>query len=165
MKRHSAIHSVLGKILCGLSLSCLIVSGPLALAQTSKAAKKSAGDKKSAYMGDPARKRGLEIGFDLGLQAGREDKKNDAKPMPQEKEAYKKPEKYYRHEFGSQANFVSAFKGGFLNGYQQAFGKKVTIKPDGTAVGGSIVPGSSTPIAKKPKGAPPPPANPAADAL
>ena len=162
MKRGWSVHLFLGYVLCGLTLTCTLAISPPASAQTTKPAKKATTEKKSAYMGDPARKRGLELGYDYGLKAGKEDKAKNKKLAPQDNEVYKNPDKFYRYEFGSRANFNSGFKSGFLGGYQQAFGKKVPLKADGT-ISGVPTPGTTT--VKKTKGAPPPPANPSADAL
>ena len=110
----------------GLLLTLLLPAKNFA--QTGKpAAKSSASGKKSGFMGDPARKRGIEIGFDYGKKAGKEDKAQGLKPDPKRHEAFQKPEKYHRSEYGSQANFVAGFRGGFLGGYQSAFGKKITV--------------------------------------
>ena len=38
------------------------------------AQKAAAGGKKTGFAGDPARKRGLELGYDFGLKAGKLDK-------------------------------------------------------------------------------------------
>lgn len=78
-------------------------------------------------MGDPAKKRGVEYGFDKGYSAGKKDKDAGLKPDPKRHEDFNDPEKYYRYEFGSRAGFISGFKGGFVGGYQKAYGKKVKV--------------------------------------
>jgi len=158
-RRHICLAAVLS---LAVSLSSWGVSNSLWAATGSGTSTKSAkaGAKKVGYSGDPARKRGLELGYDLGLKAGKQDKEKDAKPDPAAHDPFKTPEKYYRAEFGSRANFVSAFKSGFVGGYQTAFGKKVKLKPDGS--GTSV---SST-VVKKPKTAPPTTSStPSSDAL
>ncbi len=114
--------------------------------------------KKTGFAGDPARKRGLELGYDFGLKAGKQDKGENKKPDPQSHEAYKKPEKYFRSEYGSAGAFIGGFKSGFIGGYQMAFGKKVPLKPDGTTAGLKSTP-------KTPKSGPTTSVNTAADAL
>lgn len=104
-------------------------------AQTKSGAKsaKASETKKTGFTGDPARKRGLEIGYDMGKKAAKADQEQNLKPDPKRHEAFQKPEKYHRSEYGSQANFVSGFKSGFLGGYQAGFGKKVPISASGTS--------------------------------
>ena len=104
------------------------------VAQSKSTAKTKADttSKKVGFAGDPARKRGLEIGFDLGKKAGKSDKEQDLKPDLKRHEDYQKPEKYFRHEYGSSAAFASGFRSGFSGGYQAAFGKKVNLSSDGT---------------------------------
>jgi hypothetical protein len=106
-----------------LSLCCLSLT-PSSQAATSKG-KQEAGGKKAGFNGDPAKKRGLEIGFDQGQKAGKSDLEQKLSPDPRRHEEYSKPEKFFRHEYGSQASFSSGFRSGFVGGYQTAFGKKV----------------------------------------
>lgn len=87
--------------------------------------------RKTGFVGDPARKRGIEIGYDLGKKAGKVDLEQKLKPDPKRHEAFNKPEKYFRSEYGSQASFVSGFKSGFLGGYQAGQGKKVPLSATG----------------------------------
>jgi len=100
-------------------------------AASSKTTKAAEGSKKTGYNGDPARKRGLELGFDLGKKAGKSDLEQSLKPDPKRHEDFEKPEKYFRHEYGSQASFVGGFRSGFMGGYQAAFGKKVPMSATG----------------------------------
>ncbi|MCE9625253.1 MAG: hypothetical protein K8R69_07375 [Deltaproteobacteria bacterium] len=104
-----------------------------AKAASSKAPKAAEGSKKTGYNGDPARKRGLEIGYDLGRKAGKSDLEQSLKPDPKRHEDFEKPEKYFRHEYGSQASFVGGFRSGFMGGYQAAFGKKVPMTATGVS--------------------------------
>ncbi len=123
-----------------LILLCAFLFAPsLSLAQSKSPTKKSSADpsKKVGFSGDPARKRGMEIGFDLGKKAGKADKEQDLKPDLKRHEAYQKPEKYYRSEYGSSASFASGFRSGFSGGYQAAFGKKVSFPSDGTSLKGT----------------------------
>jgi hypothetical protein len=176
-----------GLLACGLSLTFSVIpaaSAPSDSISATKSAKSTTPEKKTAYSGDPARKRGMELGHDYGLKAGKEDKTKNAPPNPQAHEAFKDPNKYYRYEFGSRASFVSGFKSGFLGGYQQALGKKVTVKaesipsdgtasavPKGTAstvpkgTASAVPKGTASAAPKKSTSSPRPPANPAADAL
>lgn len=146
---------------CALCLCFLTPAARGTPAGSSTATKSTTSGKKSGFSGDPARKRGLELGFDYGLKAGKEDKAQKKKADPQAHQPFQNPEKYYRYEFGSRANFISGFKSGFLGGYQQALGKKVTWKADGSGnVAGTLPTDVKTPTKK-----PVPPVNPAADAL
>jgi len=105
----------------------------MGFAQSKPAAKKSKTPSyKVGFSGDPARKRGMEIGFDLGKKAGKIDKDQDLKPDMKRHEAYQKPETYFRSEYGSSANFTSGFRSGFSGGYQSAFGKKVNFSSAGS---------------------------------
>ena|SRR5918996_104690 len=134
------------RFLSFLLLIALISLPGLSLAQNKPTTKKSSADpsKKVGFSGDPARKRGMEIGFDLGKKAGKSDKEQDLKPDLKRHEAYQKPEKYYRSEYGSAASFASGFRSGFSGGYQTAFGKKVNFPMDGSGLKGTK-PGSATP--------------------
>ncbi len=121
-----------------LLISFLLVPG-FALAQgktpTTKASSADT-NKKVGFSGDPARKRGMEIGFDMGKKAGKADKEQDLKPDLKRHEAYEKPDKFYRSEYGSRASFTSGFRSGFSGGYQSAFGKKVNLSTDGVPLKG-----------------------------
>ena len=85
------------------------------------------GRKTGGIMGDPAHKRGVELGFDAGLKAAKEDQAQGKKPNPSSRREYQKPDAYYRYEYGSLANFLSGFRAGFLGGYKGIFGKKVSV--------------------------------------
>ena len=130
-----------------LLIVTLLLAPGLGFTQSKSASKAAKGEasKKVGFSGDPARKRGMEIGFDMGKKAGKSDKEQDLKPDLKRHEAFQKPEKYYRSEYGSSASFTSGFRSGFSGGYQSAFGKKVTLPSDGTM--GTKVP--KTPVPKK----------------
>lgn len=114
-----------------LALFAIQASQP-ALAQTKSGKSAKAPEaRKTGFTGDPARKRGIEIGYDLGKKAGKSDLEQKLKPDPKRHEAFNKPEKYFRSEYGSQASFVSGFKSGFLGGYQAGQGKKVPLSATG----------------------------------
>src|SRR5262249_48758010 len=92
-----------------LALLCVLIIGlsSQALAQkteapNSAAPKKSAaeGGKTQGYMGDPALKRGAELGYDAGVKAGKADKLEKKKPSPTQSEDYKAADKKYRSEYG-----------------------------------------------------------------
>lgn len=122
-----------------LLLTTLILPPGLSLAQSKPSSKSTKGDassRKVGFAGDPARKRGMEIGFDLGKKAGKGDKEQDLKPDLKRHEAYQKPEKYFRTEYGSSAAFASGFRSGFSGGYQAAFGKKVNFSSEGSSFKG-----------------------------
>jgi len=118
-----------------LSLCCLSLP-PSSQAANSKG-KQAAGGKKTGFNGDPAKKRGLEIGFDQGQKAGKKDLDQKLSPDPRRHEEYNKPEKFFRTEYGSVASFSSGFRSGFVGGYQTAFGKKVPISSSGSSYGAS----------------------------
>lgn len=81
--------------------------------------------KKKAYMGNPASKRGVELGFDQGYLAAKSDQKASLKPDMNRHQAYQDPNKYYRYEFGGRSNFNRGFLAGFRAGYRQVLGKSV----------------------------------------
>lgn len=84
-------------------------------------------NKKVGFAGDPAKKRGIEYGYDKGYAAGKEDNAAGLKADPKRHDSYNNPDKFFRSEFGSQGSFVAGFKSGFNGGYQKAYGRKVKI--------------------------------------
>lgn len=123
-----------------LNFCLLAVLGGLSLAMALPALakdSKSAPAKTVGFSGDPAKKRGLEIGYDKGSKAGKKDKDANLKPDPSRHEIYKDPKKEYRYEYGSAASFTAGFRSGFLGGYKQAFGGSVKISAGSTGVTGS----------------------------
>ena len=85
---------------------------------------KAGGDgKKQAYTGDPAIKRGFELGYDDGVKAGKEDKKNGKKENVTVHEDYKKGDKKFRSEYGNRGKFVAGYQGGFLKGYKSGYNR------------------------------------------
>ncbi len=83
---------------------------------------------KAGYMGDPAAKRGMLLGYDMGRRDGKADKDAGKTNSLKNSAPYTNPEKFYRHEYGSMAAFVAAFKKGYGSGYESAYsGKKVDI--------------------------------------
>lgn len=136
-----------------LLLIALILPGRLlAESRGNSKTSKAAEAKKTGFTGDPAKKRGLEIGYDLGRKAGKADLDQKLKPDPKRHEDYNKPEKYFRHEYGSQASFTSGFRSGFVGGYQAAFGKKVPLSASGTTTDKAKGNGTSGTPAKKASG-------------
>jgi len=113
-------------LILALFVGISLISPPAGWAKS-----KNTKGKKVGFVGDPAKKRGVEYGFDKGYEAGKADKDAGLKPDPKRHEDFNKPEKYHRSEFGSQAGFSAGFKGGFVGGYQKAFGKKVKINVPG----------------------------------
>jgi hypothetical protein len=81
------------------------------------------GIKIGGIVGDPSHKRGLELGYDMGPRAGSEDKAQNKNPDPSLRHEYKKPEQFYRYEFGYRSTFIAGFRRGFLRGYKSTFGK------------------------------------------
>jgi hypothetical protein len=74
--------------------------------------------KKHAYMGDPGRKRGLELGFDQGYWAAKTDQEEGLSPDLGRHSMYHSPKPMYRYEFGNRVMFYSGFRSGFLIGYR-----------------------------------------------
>src|SRR5262245_19383272 len=62
--------------------------------------------KVQGFMGDPALKRGVELGYDIGVKAGKADKAQNKKADPTHHPAYLEAEKKHRSEYGSRASFV-----------------------------------------------------------
>lgn len=113
-------------ILFSFFISFLFCSSPLFAADSSVPAAKapSKSDGKKPYMGDPAAKRGFELGYDQGVKAGKEDKKQGKKESATSRDEYKMGDKKYRSEYGSQARFVSAYQGGFVKGYKSGYNRE-----------------------------------------
>lgn len=59
----------------------------------------------------------------MGPRAGSEDKAQNKNPNPSLRHEYKKPEQFYRYEFGYRSTFIAGFRRGFLRGYKSTFGK------------------------------------------
>jgi hypothetical protein len=142
-------------LLLTLFLSPLLVCGAINAIQANEPTA-PAKAKQGGISGDPARKRGLELGFDKGLKAGKQDKNKGLKPNPKAHDEFNNPDKSYSYEYGSRVNFDAGFRSGFLGGYQQGFGQKVkggsaydeTVKPLT-----SPKPRGTTKAAPKPKSA------------
>lgn len=86
------------------------------------------GKKTGGIVGDPSHKRGLDLGYDAGPRAGREDKADNKDRNPAARQEYKNPGQFYRYEYGSRALFIAGFRRGFLRGYNSSF-KKTELKP------------------------------------
>src|SRR4030095_8561170 len=87
------------------------------------------GGKAQGYMGDPALKRGFELGYDLGVKAGKVDKAEKRKANPGQHPDYKAAEKKHRSEYGSLPSFVRGYQMGFTRGYTVAYtGKAAPLK-------------------------------------
>lgn len=80
--------------------------------------------KKHAYMGDPARKRGWELGYDRGYWAAKTDQEEGLAPDLGRHSVYHDPNLMYRYEFGNRRVFYHGFRTGFLLGYRQVWGKE-----------------------------------------
>lgn len=83
--------------------------------------------KSQAYMGDPAHKRGFELGYDDGVRTGKKDQKEGKKQNPGASESYKTADKKYRYEYGSRARFVSGYQSGFTKGYKSGYAREQEI--------------------------------------
>lgn len=101
-------------------------------------------------VGDPSRKRGVEMGYDMGFQMGKSDQRLGLEPDPKRHDTFNDPNQFYRYEFGSRAGFVSGFRGGFVGGYQKAYGKKVKVAAPTTPLQ-SPSPGTTQGSAPAPK--------------
>ncbi|MDX1386466.1 MAG: hypothetical protein R3257_02675 [bacterium] len=115
------------------ALGCLIVFGVLGVfsSQTALATGSetpSYTGKKRAFMGNPAHKRGTELGFDRGYWAAKSDQKFGREPDVSRHEAYHDPNTYYRYEFGNRGAFYQGFRAGFWAGYKYIIGKDATFK-------------------------------------
>jgi hypothetical protein len=113
-------------------LGCLLILGVMGIFSSPVV---QAGDsevsthgKKHGYMGDPARKRGLELGYDRGYWAAKTDQKFGKEPDVARHDAYHDPNNYYRYEFGRRSVFYQGFRAGFYAGYKQVFGKDAKFK-------------------------------------
>lgn len=84
---------------------------------SSQVSKKSRSEKSRAYGGDPSLKRGLELGYDDGVRAGKEEKRAGQKKS-REYDLTRMAEKKYRMEYGSKSKFVSGYKSGFARGFK-----------------------------------------------
>jgi hypothetical protein len=143
-------------LLIGSSIHVWIALAPI----QQVAAQDEPGRKVGGIMGNPAQKRGIEMGFDMGFIAGKADKENGLKPDPKRHDAFNDPEKYYRYEFGSRAAFISGFRGGFAGGYQKAFGKEIRVTSPGYDTGNGKAMEAVPAKTAKPRGP-----DPASDAL
>ncbi len=85
---------------------------------------KTEGGKAQGFMGDPAQKRGFELGYDAGVRAGKEDKKLNRKSVPQSRDEYKNADKQYRYEYGMRSRFVGGYQSGFSKGYQAGYSRE-----------------------------------------
>ena len=77
--------------------------------------------KSQAYMGDPAQKRGFELGYDHGVKAGKKDQTEGKGQKPTDQEAYKTADKQYRYEYGNRGRFVAGYRAGFTKGYKSGY--------------------------------------------
>ncbi|GEM_PF-2144696 len=107
-------------VVCTLLIKGLFAAEPSPADSSGNDAKKTA-NAKQAYMGDPAMKRGFILGYDYGVKAGKEDKKNGKKESPAAHEEYKMGDKRFRSEYGSSAKFVGGYQGGFVKGYKSGY--------------------------------------------
>ncbi len=78
--------------------------------------------------GDPAMKRGVDLGWDKGYLAGKAEVEQGVNPDPTRFEDYNDPNKWYRYEFGKRGIFIRGFRGGFLKGYSYGLQQQVQYK-------------------------------------
>jgi hypothetical protein len=81
-------------------------------------------DKAVVVTSDPARKRGFELGYDLGVKAGKSDKTIGRKPNPNAHDEYKMGDKSYRYEYGNRARFLEGYQAGFSRGYKSGYSRE-----------------------------------------
>jgi len=126
MARSVGLVILMAVFLLGSSYS----SGELLAAEgSSKATSKQSKGKTRAYHGNPTFKRGLELGADQGVKAGKLDLSEGKDPDLTRHKIYNDPRPFYRYEFGNQGSFTRGFHAGFLKGYRHAMeGKKVPFK-------------------------------------
>jgi len=84
-------------------------------------------------MGDPSRKRGLELGYDVGLKAARQESVEAKASVSNDHPEYQNADKWYRYEYGSRAQFVAGFRSGFSAAYRQALKKSPAAKLEKTS--------------------------------
>ena len=119
MKKNTLLHFLL--------LLLLTYALPALAADSNKNSKSSGADsKKQVYMGDPATKRGYELGYDDGVKAGKDDKKKGRKESASSHEDYKNGEKKFRSEYGNRGKFAGGYQGGFLKGYKSGYNREKT---------------------------------------
>jgi len=105
--------------------------------------------KVQGYMGDPALKRGVELGYDIGVKAGKADKAQNKKADPTHHPDYLEADKKHRSEYGSRASFVRGYQMGFTKGYTVSYtGKAAPLKAPSVGAGTATIP-EATP--SKPK--------------
>lgn len=100
--------------------------------------------KDQGFMGDPAQKRGFELGYDDGVRAGKKDQKEGKKQNATGNENYKTANKKYRYEYGSANRFVSGYQAGFSKGYKSGYARAEEISK-----GKSGVATESKPVKKR----------------
>ena len=79
--------------------------------------------KKYGYFGDPSKKRGIELGFDRGMKAAKQDEEQAEKLDPKKHDVMKLAEDNYSYEYGNRRTFIHGFQRGFYQGYKDALGK------------------------------------------
>ncbi len=108
--------------------------------------------KNQGFMGDPAQKRGFELGYDDGVRAGKKDHKEGKKQNPTGNENYKTANKKYRYEYGSANRFISGYQAGFSKGYKSGYARADEISKGKSGVATEVKPVKkriSTPAPKK----------------
>ncbi len=96
--------------------------------------------KNQGFMGDPAQKRGFELGYDDGVRAGKKDQKEGKKQNPTGNENYKSANKKYRYEYGSANRFVSGYQTGFSKGYKSGYARGEEISKGKSGIAKEVKP-------------------------
>lgn len=96
--------------------------------------------KNQGFMGDPAQKRGFELGYDDGVRAGKKDQKEGKKQNPTANENYKTANKKYRYEYGSANRFVSGYQAGFSKGYKSGYARAEEMSKGKSGAGKEVKP-------------------------
>src|SRR4029453_5716527 len=126
----------------GSSRNLLAQSSPSTPASKTSASETA---KPQVYASDPAFKRGVELGYDSGIKAGKADKAANHKADPTRHPDYKDAEKKHRSEYGSRASFVRGYQMGFTKGYTFAYtGKKTPLKAPSMGASSSPEPSPSS---------------------
>lgn len=111
-----------------------------ALFSNEPGSKKAELAKDQGFMGDPAQKRGFELGYDDGVRAGKKDQKEGKKQNAAGNENYKTANKKYRYEYGSANRFVSGYQAGFSKGYKSGYARAEEMSKGKSGVATEVKP-------------------------
>lgn len=106
--------------------------------------------------GNPATKRGMDIGFDRGVTAAKQDRDAGLEPDLNRHDDFENAKKFYRYEFGSRITFLRAFRRGFIGGYKRVFGEDTKLKISSSKESLSITGATMESSIPSPSSLPPP---------